>query len=278
MTSPITEQSTVASLVDFWLEQLRAEGRLDRTTINEYERVLRKLVVPRLGSVRLHALTTERVNVFLGELGNQSLNAQRKSKVVFGAMLDAAFAHAALRTNPARGSLSISRPKTDPRTLTNAEVEAVRAAVRAWLGKERSGPKSSRDMADIVDLMLATGARIGEVLALRWRDVDLDARTIEINATVKTEAGTGTYRKLLPRSRSLELPTSAVEALKSRRKTIRENHLDAVFPTRNITWHQVNNIERRWRQIRREAGLEWVTPELFRRQPRPDEPPRRHQL
>lgn len=278
MTSPITERSTVASLVDFWLEQLRAEGRLDRTTINEYERVLGKLVVPRLGGVRLQALTTEGINGVLAELGTQSLNAQRKAKVVFGAMLDAAVAHGALRTNPARGSLSISRPKTHPRTLTAGEVEAVRAAVRAWLAKERSGPKSSGDMADIVDLMLATGARIGEVLALRWRDIDLEARTIEINATIKTESGTGTYRKPLPRPRSLELPASAAEALKTRRKTIRENHLDAVFPTRNITWHQVNNIERRWRQIRRAAGLEWVTPEFFRRHARPDEPPRPRQL
>ena len=201
MTSPITERSTVASLVDFWLEQLRAEGRLDRTTINEYERVLRKLVVPRLGGVRLYALTTERVNIVLAELGTQSRNSQRKAKVVLGAMLNAAVANKAIRVNPVRGSLSISRPKADPRSLTKAEVEAVRAAVRAWLSKERSGPKSSGDMADIVDLMLATGARIGEVLALRWCDVDLDARTIEINATIKTEAGVGTYRKPLPRSR-----------------------------------------------------------------------------
>lgn len=278
MISPITERSTVARLVDFWLEQLRAEGRLDRTTINEYERVLRKLIVPRLGGVRLHALTTEGIDVVLADLGTQSLNAQRKAKVVFGAMLDAAVAHGALRVNSVRGSLSISRPRTDTRSLTQAEIEAVRAAVRAWLGKERSGPKSSADMADIVDLMLATGARIGEVLALRWRDVDVDARTIEINATIKTEAGIGTYRKPLTRSRSLELPASAAEALTTRRRTMRENYLDAVFPTRNITWHQVNNVERRWRQIRREAGLEWVTPELFRRHPQPDEPPRPRQL
>ena len=40
-----------------------------------------------------------------------------------------------------------------------------------------------------------------------------------------------------------------------------DNFLDAVFPTRNVTWQQVNNVERRWRQIRQEAGLEWVTPE-----------------
>ena len=35
---------------------------------------------------------------------------------------------------------------------------------------------------------------------------------------------------------------------------------DAIFATRNGTWHQVVNIERRWRQIRKDTGYEWVTP------------------
>ena len=154
MNSPITGQSRVAVLVDHWLHQLRAEERLDRTTINEYERVLRKLVVPRLGSLSLHELTTDRVNGLLAELGGQSPNRQRKVKVVTGAMLDAAVANGALSLNPVRGSLSISRPAADHRSLATAELEAVRAAVRAWLGKERSGPRSAGDIADIIGVML----------------------------------------------------------------------------------------------------------------------------
>jgi integrase len=141
----------------------------------------------------------------------------------------------------------------------------VRAAVQAWLSKERSGPKSSGDIADIIEVMLATGARIGEVLALRWTDIDFGARVIDVNATIKTESGVGTYRKPLPRPRLVALPESAAMLLQSRRSTVPDNFLDAVFPTRNVTWQQVNNVERRWRQIRREAGLERVTPDAFRR-------------
>lgn len=40
---------------------------------------------------------------------------------------------------------------------------------------------------------------------------------------------------------------------------------DAVFPTHNGTWQQVNNVERRWRQIRADTGLGWVTPDTFRK-------------
>jgi integrase len=274
MNSPITPLSTVATLVDHWLQQLRAEERLDRTTINEYERVLRKLVVPTLGSITLHELTTVRINGVLADLGAQSLNSQRKAKVVLGAMLDEAVAVGALILNPVRGSLSISRPAPDHRSLTMEELDTVRAAVRAWLRKERSGPRSSGDIAYIIEVMLAVGARIGEVLALRWADIDLDARIVELNATIKTESGVGTYRKPLPNPRTRALPEFAALALQERRRSSPDNFLDAVFPTRNGTWQQVNNVERRWRQIRSEAGLEWVTPDMFRRSsPQPDTQP-----
>ncbi|MEI2811892.1 MAG: tyrosine-type recombinase/integrase [Nocardioides sp.] len=265
MNSPITPETTVATLVGFWLQQLRADARLESTTINEYERVLRNLVVPSLGGARLRELTTKRIDAVLVELRAQSLNRQRKAKVVMGAMLDTAVEVGAVPVNPVRGSLSISRPAPDHRSLTGAELESVRAAVQAWLSKERSGPKSSGDIADIIEVMLATGARIGEVLALRWTDIDFGARVIDVNATIKTESGVGTYRKPLPRPRLVALPESAAMLLQSRRSTVPDNFLDAVFPTRNVTWQQVNNVERRWRQIRREAGLERVTPDAFRR-------------
>lgn len=109
MNTSITPQMTVADLVDFWLQQLRAGGRLGGTTIDEYGRVL-NLVIPSLGSASISALTTSRINEMLVELGTQSLNRPRKVKVIMGAMLDAAVRLGALGVNPVRGSLSIKRP------------------------------------------------------------------------------------------------------------------------------------------------------------------------
>lgn len=265
MKSTITPQTTLVDLVGFWLEQLRGDQRLQRTTIDEYARVLNRLVVPSFGTTIISDLTTSLVDGLLVELGAESLNRQRKAKVVLGTMLETAVEVGALAVNPVRGSLGIKRPAPDNRSLTVAELETVRAAVRAWLNKDRSGPKSSDDIADIIELMLATGTRIGEVLALRWADIDLGARVIEVNATIKTESGIGTYRKALARPRLIALPEPAAVILQRRCRTSPDNLLDAVFPTRNMTWQQVNNVERRWRQIRRETGLEWVTPDHFRR-------------
>lgn len=264
MKMNIQAATTVGELVDAWVKQLRVSGHLENTTINEYERVLRKLVLPELGALRLNELSTEHINAVLAELGTRSVNRQRKAKVVTGAMLNVAVECGALPSNPARGSISVSRPPTQTRTLMASDLETVRTAVGAWASKKRSGPKATGDMADILDVMLGAGARIGEVLALRWSDVDLNAKRVQIRATIKTETGVGTYRKPLVNARTIELPAFAVATLRRRQSSSRYGHVDAVFPTRNGTWQQVNNVERRWRQIRKDAGLDWVTPEFFR--------------
>jgi hypothetical protein len=57
MATSITAGTTVNELIDAWLDDLRRVGRLEGTTVNEYDRVLRKLVAPALGATRLDALT-----------------------------------------------------------------------------------------------------------------------------------------------------------------------------------------------------------------------------
>lgn len=105
-----------------------------------------------------------------------------------------------------------------------------------------------------------------------WRPVDWAADIIPhlayavvAAATIKTESGKGIYRKPLTNARTVELADDVVAILRRRRGAAPTNDIDAVFPTRNGTWQQVTNVERRWRQIRQETELEWVTPDAFRK-------------
>ena len=83
----ITVETTITKLATLWLQYLHEEGRIEATTINEYHRVITKVVIPELGGVRLRELTTSRLDLFLVGLRAISTSRQRKTKVVLGAML-----------------------------------------------------------------------------------------------------------------------------------------------------------------------------------------------
>jgi len=74
-----------------------------------------------------------------------------------------------------------------------------------------------RDLPDLVFVMLATGVRIGEALAVEWSQVDFDAATVQITSTLVRVKGEGLLRKPTKSSagmRTLPLPTSAVAMLR----------------------------------------------------------------
>lgn len=266
----IISETRLSVLAMVWLERLESEGRIEATTLNEYRRVLDKLVLPALGGLRLREVTTGRLDRFLVKLREQSINRQRKAEVVLGSLFDLAVRHDAIPINPARNTSRDHRPKHETRALRVEDLAQIRAAVRGWMNQDRPGPKPTQDTADIVDLLLATGCRIGEILALRWSDVDLDPErpTLTVSGTIKSEPGKSTYRKPTPKShasvRTVVLPAFAAELLR-RRAEAPPNALDAVFATRTGTWHQVENIERRWRTIHQDTGFDWVTPHTFRK-------------
>jgi hypothetical protein len=74
---------------------LRGESTLETTTINEYERVLPKPVIPRRGPPRLRGLSVDRIDTVLQDLRAQSLNRRRQARVITGAMLETTVRHGA---------------------------------------------------------------------------------------------------------------------------------------------------------------------------------------
>ncbi|MBC9735447.1 tyrosine-type recombinase/integrase [Nocardioides marmotae] len=267
----LSRETTLAQLTQEWVSFLRSEGRIEQSTVNEYQRVLDNVILPKLGSLRLRELSTSRLERFLVGLRSVSPSRQRKAKVVLSAALGMAVRHDVLMVNPVQQTSRIQRERSATRSLTTEELREVSKALDRWEATQRPGPQASTDMRDIVDLMLATGARIGEILALRWTEVDLDATPprLTITGTIKTEPGKGTYRKPSPKTdaslRTLSLPDFGVAVLRRRQQEHSGNPLDAVFPTRNGTWQQVTNVERRWRQIRKDTSVQWVTPHTFRK-------------
>jgi integrase len=136
--------------------------------------------------------------------------------------------------------------------------------------QDRPGPHLSEDTADIVDLMLETGCRIGEVLAPPWSDIDLSRHppTLAIRDTIKTEPAKGTYRKATLKSdasvRTSRSPHSPLSSFTGDEPSNRE-------PTRRRLRHPERDLapsrQRRapMARHRRDTGCEWVTPHTFRK-------------
>lgn len=61
---------------------------------------------------------------------------------------------------PNAGTSRVRQERSETRSLTLEDLNTVREALRGWTAKQRPEPEASSDMADIIDLMLATGARI----------------------------------------------------------------------------------------------------------------------
>ncbi|GAA0908990.1 putative phage integrase [Virgisporangium aurantiacum] len=269
----ITRETHVSTLAEVWIEEITAEERLAPQTIHRYQTSLRTAILPALGNLRIREARVGRLDTLLRGIATDRPSAAKGVKVVLGLMFAVAVRHGALTTNPVRNTGRLCKPRRTVVALTNDDLQAVRTAIRAWQQPlpGKPGPRHTGDLADIVDLMLATGARIGEILVLRWEDLALAAArpTLTICGTLVHIKGKGLFRQEWTKSdadyRTVVLPRFAVGMLLTRKLIAADNPHDAIFASRRGTWLSPNNVRRQWRQARAAADLEWVIPHTFRK-------------
>lgn len=269
----LTADTPFPKLVAVWLEDLDAEGRLAANTRDLYERDMRTLVLPVFEHYTLREISISKIDRFLKAQAAISYSRAKHARVVLNLAFGLAVRWEAIERNPVAGTARLRKPPTRARSLTPAEIDAVRGAVRSWRrGSGHCGPKPDGQLEGIIEVMLGTSARIGEVLALRKRDVDVTSSpaTVRIAGTVVSPKGKPTYRQDHPKTsksrRTVSVPTYTAEALRQRLVLIAEEdpeHL--IFFSRNHTPLTTNNVRRRLRTILEEVEIEGVTPHSFRR-------------
>jgi integrase len=269
----ITRETHFSTLAERWIDEITAEERLKPQTIHRYQTSLRTAILPALGNLRIREAGVGRLDKFLRGIAADRPSAAKGAKVVLGQMFALAVRHGAIASNPVRDTSRLRKPRRKPVALTDEHLQTVRTAIRQWQQPipGKPGPRHTGDLADIIDLMLATGARIGEILALRWEDLDLAAErpTLTICGTLVYVKGKGLFRQEWTKTdagyRMLVLPRFAVGMLLARKLVAADNPNDAIFASRRGTWLSPPNVRRQWRQARADTGLEWVTPHTFRK-------------
>lgn len=248
---------------------------LDRAanTVSRYSEALENYVLPGLGNLRVRECTVTALDRFLKAVRTNTGGPTAKvCKTVLSGILGVAARHGALEGNPLRDVAPIPKNKNEVRALTVTEVVALRAGLDQWQNKiPKSGKQRPQDLLDVVDIMLATGCRIGEALALRWSNVDLgDKPSVTINGTVIPARGQGLILQDHPKSsgsrQTFLLPQFAVNMLLHRQvQQLAANPYDVIFPSATGTLRDPSNFRKQWRRAREDLGFTWVTPHTFRK-------------
>lgn len=256
----------------WWLEFMELDRAIN--TQRRYREVLDSYVCPGVGGLTIREASVSRLDRFLKATRLKHGSGSAKlAKTVLSAMLGLAARHGAISTNPLRDVARVTVNRKAVRALTVEEASALRAGLFQWQTEPRPrGRKRPDDLLDVVDIMLATGARIGEALALRWKDVDLKSArpTLTVTGTIIYVQGQGMTIQEHPKSTNSRqryfLPAFAVDMLLRRQvQQLESNPWDVVFPSSTGTLRDPGNFRKQWRSARDDIGFQWVTPHTFRK-------------
>jgi integrase len=254
-----SERLTVGQLVERWIEDVQRPTAEPSTYARE-RGIARQHILPALGRRPLVKLTQPEVQAWVARMSEDFAPATvRLHHSVLHNALETAVQWRLLAYNPAD---RIKLPKMVRRRVPVLDQEPARRFLEAARG----------DALEAVYIVaLTTALRIGEILGLRWEDVDLDQRTIDVNwkllhlgkgiveGAPKTQAG----------QRRVELHAMAVAALRVHRVRQAEKRLllgtawqraDLVFTTDTGKPLRANNITSyRLPKVLSRAGLTKLT-------------------
>lgn len=168
-------RNTLADYTHEWIRSTLAASERKATTKTLYEMIARKHIASsQLGSRTLDKLRASHVEAWVVELRDRNLAPAtvRQAYTILRAVLDSAVRDEALAKNPAA---LVARPRLEHREaafLTPAQV-------RLLLDASERNP-----FRHVFELLLHTGLRRGEALALKWTDIDFEARTIRVRGTL----------------------------------------------------------------------------------------------
>ncbi len=248
--------ATVGELVEQWLE-LRREA-LSLTTYEAYLGKARFRLIPGLGSIAVRKLTVRDIDVFYRSLREEKLAAStiRQIHNILAGSLDQAVRWGWRSDNPARWATLPTARQAEVRPPAPAEVLAA---------IEGADP----EFAVFIRVAAAAGSRRGEVGALRWPAVDLEAgelviskALIESNTRVIYEKDTKTHQ-----ARRIALDAGTVAALRAWREecdrraalcgvaVLRDGYVFSAQPDGSEPWRPYHWTSA-WRRLRDRAGID----------------------
>jgi integrase len=247
---------TVKQFLEYWLEDVyKVYARL--TTFRNARILVHKHLIPGLGHFKLQKLTTQQVQSFYAKKLREGATFSRLRNI--NGALHTALEHARraklVSINVCDDIRLPAREEPDRQFLTSEQAHLLLQKVK------------EHQLEMILILALATGMREGELVGLRWSDVDLEAGMLRINRTVTYVTGHGNVEgepKTAKGKRNIMLPPFVVVALKHHYTMQEKGRLefgstwiarDLVFPEKNGDFIVANTLLRRFHRLLKEIGL-----------------------
>ncbi|QQE75684.1 site-specific integrase [Brevibacillus composti] len=255
----ISKKQTLTSYLEFWLENY-AKTKLRQSTYTNHEVAVRSRIIPVLGHHELDKLSPLHVTKYLTELQKEDLSADYIK-----------YLHAVLKKALNQAVKWQLIPKNimdhvDPPRLAQKEIVT-------WTAEQAneflSHAKEDKYYIGFV-LAIYTGMRRGEILGLRWKDIDFEQARISVQQTLYRPANSGIIfqePKTKSAKRRIAIPPFVVKELKahlSKQNTLRdqygpgyEDH-DLVVCYDDGRPQDPRNLLRHYERIIKRSGLPYI--------------------
>lgn len=233
-----------------WYKKYK-EQKLRTTSDSGYKSAFRLHLFPFFGDKRLDEITTDFIQEFLNAKADLSYSTVHSMLILFKQIMASAFEDRLIPFDPAV-SKRITIPSTGKKTrdaLTPEQVKAIIEAIPTLVD-----PDERRMLA----LFVFTGMRRGEVLGLRWEDIDFKKKLIHVERNItyahnQPEIGS---TKTNSGKRSIPLDSRLAECLKP--------HCSAGYVLGGAEPMTQMVFRRVFKHIKKNVELFGATPHIFR--------------
>lgn len=246
-------------MIEQWLEDKHT--RVKRQTLDTYTWLVKTHILPVLGGTELAKLTPMQIQGLYNKLtkeGNLADENIQKVHTLINDSLKKAERWGLIQKNPAA---LVDRPKAIRKEVVVWGMEEVKRFLK------HADNESRYNIA--FELALASGMRQGEILGLRWQDVDFEKNCIRITQTLSSDGKEiQSYTKTRAGTRNIDLPAETMNQLKKHKKRVAKERLqaepedykdlDLVVCSQNGTPTNKSNIRRAFDHTIQKAGLKKI--------------------
>ncbi len=283
----INVETRFGLVIDLWLTEFRAKverGERAAKSLYDYEdsaeQLRRHMGELTCGEADNAGLCDETLKAIRSDAAKSKRSkrgagaaAAKRAKTVLTGICGLAVRHGAMSSNPAKSAEAIEQGEKDAvRSLEPDERMDFLTKLKAWCAEKadsssRGGVRVQawRDLPDIVEAMLATGSRPGEILAAIGSGVDPQARTVLLDHHLVRIEGEGLQRKYRRKGGKAGIqpmyPSWAAGMFARLKLAAGEGPL---FPTWNGQWTDPSNVQKRLREACDGIGYEWMAARMLR--------------